>query len=175
MHIKLGLMKQYVKSLDKSGKCFSYITRKFPALSSEKIKAGIFDGPQIRRLIKDPNFTRSMTRLEAAAWNGFVRVVKGFLGGDRARNYQQLVTTMLTAFKAQGARMSIKVYFLFDHLDGFHENLRVSEEQGERLSRHQGDGGTLSRKVGCGNDGRWRETAAKHDRKSRKRSFAQVE
>ena len=34
LHIKLGLMKQYVKSLDKHGACFGYICQKFPALSN---------------------------------------------------------------------------------------------------------------------------------------------
>ena len=52
LYIKLGLMKQYVKALDKTGSCFIYISRKFPGLSTEKLKAGIFDGPQIR-LLKD--------------------------------------------------------------------------------------------------------------------------
>ena len=50
LHIKLGLMKQYVKSLDKHGPCFGYIRQKFPALSNEKLKTEIFDGPKIRQL-----------------------------------------------------------------------------------------------------------------------------
>ena len=43
-HIKLGLMKQFVKALDKHGSCFNYIVQKFPGLSIENLKAGIFDG-----------------------------------------------------------------------------------------------------------------------------------
>ena len=46
LHIKLGLIKQYVKSLDKGGECFKYICHKFSFLSHEKIKAGVFDGPK---------------------------------------------------------------------------------------------------------------------------------
>ena len=53
LYIKLGLMKQYVKSLDKGGECFKYICQKFSFLSHEKIKAGVFDGPKIRQLMKD--------------------------------------------------------------------------------------------------------------------------
>ena len=45
LHIKLGLMKQFVKSLDKDGACFRYLCKVFPGLSQEKLKAGIFDGP----------------------------------------------------------------------------------------------------------------------------------
>ena len=47
LHIKLGIMKQFVKALGKDGDCFKYICMKFPALTMEKLKAGIFDGPQI--------------------------------------------------------------------------------------------------------------------------------
>ena len=42
LHIKLGLMKQFVKALDKEGDCFQYICKAFPGLSNEKLKAGIF-------------------------------------------------------------------------------------------------------------------------------------
>ena len=47
LHLKLGLMKQLVKALDKDGDCFQYICKSFPSLSNEKLKAGIPDGPQI--------------------------------------------------------------------------------------------------------------------------------
>ena len=94
----------------------------------------------------------------------------------------QVVTTMRTAFKHQGARMSIKIHFLFNHLDSFPENLgAVSEEQGERFhqdmkvmeDRYQGRWDVVMMADYC-----WslmRETATKHARKSRKRSFAQLE
>ena len=41
LHIKLGLMKQFVKALDKQGLCFKYISEKFPHLSAEKVKEGV--------------------------------------------------------------------------------------------------------------------------------------
>ena len=53
LHIKLGLMKQFVKALSSDGECFQYIVSAFPALSIEKIKADVFDGPQIRALVRD--------------------------------------------------------------------------------------------------------------------------
>ena len=49
LHIKLGIMKQFVKALEKDGDCFRYICMKFPNLTIEKVKAGIFDGLQIRK------------------------------------------------------------------------------------------------------------------------------
>ena len=56
LHIKLGLMKQFVKALDRSGDCFGYIFSNFPGLSYENKKAGIFDGPQIRTFAQGPVF-----------------------------------------------------------------------------------------------------------------------
>ena len=32
-----------------------------------KLKGGIFDGPQVRQLIRDPEFEKSMTKLELEA------------------------------------------------------------------------------------------------------------
>ena len=91
LHIKLGLMKQFVRALDKDGECFKYICRFFPGLSMEKLKAGIFSGPQIRQIIKDDNFINSMTDIEASAWKSFVLVVQNFLGNHKSANYVELV------------------------------------------------------------------------------------
>jgi len=48
LHIKLGLMKQFMKTLDHDSPCFTYIGQKMRSVSFEKLKAGILDGPQIR-------------------------------------------------------------------------------------------------------------------------------
>lgn len=41
LHIKLGLMKQFVKALPKDGRCFKYLYQKFPHLSEAKLKEGV--------------------------------------------------------------------------------------------------------------------------------------
>lgn len=134
LHIKLGLIKQFVKALDKDGGCFKYICRSFPGLSTEKLKAGIFDGPQIRSLINNNDFTNHMTRVELEAWTSFVSVVKNFLGNHKAADYSKIVAKMLVNFKKLGANMSIKLHYLHSHLDRFPDNLGdYSEEQGERF------------------------------------------
>ena len=103
-------------------------------MSNEKLKAGIFDGPQIRKLMNDPNFTASMTETEFAAWNSFTDVLKILLGNNKANNYIQIVEDMLLKFHNLGAKMSIKIHYFFSHLDRFSENLgKLSEEQGERF------------------------------------------
>ena len=83
-------------------------------MSNEKLKAGIFDGPQIRKLMNDPNFTASMTEKEFAAWISFTVVVKNCLGNNKANI--QIVEDMLSKFQSLGAKMSIKIHYLFSHL-----------------------------------------------------------
>lgn len=134
LHIKLGLMKRFVKALDKNGSCFAYIREKMPHLSTQKIKAGIFNGPQITQIIKDSAFTNSMNEIEKKGWASFVEVVQQFLGNHKAETYVELVNEMLNCFQSLGCNMSIKVHYLHSHLDRFPENLGdTSEEQGERF------------------------------------------
>ena len=54
-HIKLGLMKNFVKTLDKKAG-FKYLYEKCPRLSEAKIKEGVFVGPQILELLRDDTF-----------------------------------------------------------------------------------------------------------------------
>ena len=91
-------MKQFVKALDKDGQCLNYICKMFPGLSSEKLNQGVFDGPDIRKLIKDVNFVCSINALESSAWNPFVAVVKNVVGNHKAHNHKELVDKMLTSY-----------------------------------------------------------------------------
>ena len=106
LHMKLGLIKQFMQALDKDG-CFNYIAKAFPDFSMEKLKTGIFDGPQIRKLKQNQTFTARMTVAERAAWCSYVSVIREFLGNTKARNYRNLVDVMLQNFQALGARVSI--------------------------------------------------------------------
>ena len=183
LHIKLGLMKQLVKALDKDGDCFAYVCKSFPGLSTEKFKGGIFVGPQIRRLINDTTkFEKSMTDIERITWRSFVMVVRNFLGNKKDKDYVELVESLLKNLRDLGANMSIKVHFLQSHLDRFPENCGdVSDEQGERF--HQD-----LKKMEERYQGRWDahmiadycwglqrdDQNIKHSRKSRKRSLLQA-
>ncbi|XP_076813187.1 uncharacterized protein LOC143459793 [Clavelina lepadiformis] len=61
LHIKLGLMRQFFKTLTTESNSFNYLVWAFLGLSIQKIKAGVFDGPQIRQLNKDERFSGSMS------------------------------------------------------------------------------------------------------------------
>ena len=60
LHIKLGLMKNFVKGTDKTGRGLQYVRNKFPNVSDAKIKEGIFIGPQIRELMQDKQFDKDL-------------------------------------------------------------------------------------------------------------------
>ena len=135
LHIKLGLMKNFVVAMDRQGNGFKYLKEKFSALKTEaKLKAGIFIGPEINQLIHDEIFRKELTPLELTAWDAFVVVVQNFLGNERAENYAELIDNMLQAYEMHGARMSLKMHFLHSHLDFFPPNMgNVSDEHGERF------------------------------------------
>jgi hypothetical protein len=127
-------MKNFVKALDKNGKGSAFLKRKFPRVSEAKLSAGIFDGPQIRELMTDNQFTAALNRKEKKAWLAFKTIVTDFLGNHRSPQYQAEVKNLLQCFKLLGARMSLKLHFLSSHLDYFPQNCGdYSEEQGERF------------------------------------------
>ena len=148
----------------------------------EKLKTGIFDGPQIRELMQDQTFTDRITVAERTAWCSYISVIQEFLHNAKPSNYRNFVDVMLQNVQALGARMSIKLHYLFSHLDYFPENLgNVSEEQGKRFhldirttkERYQGrwDSDMMA-------DYRWtliRDcTEQSHSRKSYKQTFLQM-
>lgn len=134
LHIKLGLVKQFVKALNKESAAFMYLQGLFPQLSEAKVKAGIFVGPQIKKIMECEEFAKMLSKNEKAAWNSFVAVVRGFLGNHKAENYAHLVQTLVNNYSKMGCRMSLKVHILDAHLDNFKENMGAySEEQGERF------------------------------------------
>ena len=127
-------MKQFIKALDRDGDCFHYTCSTFPRVSDEKKKAGIFDGPQVRTLLKDKHFMAKMTAAEVRPWVAFTNVVQGFLENKKDDNYEGIVDELLLSLRGLGCRMSIKLHCLHSHLDKFPDSLGdVCGEQGERF------------------------------------------
>lgn len=100
------------------------------------------------------------------------------LGNNKHPDYVKIVNNMLQKFRTLGCNMSLKLHFLFSHLDVFPDNLgAVSEEQGERF--HQ-DIREMERRY----QGRWntsmiadycwmlcRDSTETHKRKSKRQTF----
>ena len=91
LHIKLGLIKYFVKGMDKTGRAFQYVRNEFPNVSDAKIKEGIFIGPQIMEMMQDKQFDEDLNEIERNAWLSFKRICKDFLGNHKAANYQDVV------------------------------------------------------------------------------------
>ena len=134
LHIKLGLVKQFIKALDFKGEVFQEIHSMFSRLLNAKIKEGIFVGLQLRTMLKSESLKAKMNETEKEAWQAVRGVVNGFLGNKRNQNYQELVKKLIKSYQNMGCRMSVKLHFLCSHLDFLQKNLGdFSEEQGERF------------------------------------------
>jgi hypothetical protein len=93
-HIKLGIRKQFVKSLPKTANYFKYLSKTFPNLSEAKLKEGVFVSPDIRKLMFDEDFLLTMTEVEREDWTAFKRVVTKFLGNNKDPDYVTIVANM---------------------------------------------------------------------------------
>ena len=84
--------------------------------------------------MKDAAFTNQMNETEKNVWNSFTALVKNFLGNFQFTKYEELVNSLLKAYKSLGCNMSVKEHFFQSHLDYFSENLeKFSQGQGERF------------------------------------------
>ncbi|XP_053543491.1 glutamate receptor ionotropic, kainate 4 [Ictalurus punctatus] len=118
-------MKQFVTALDKKLAAFKYLQDFFSKLSEAKVKAIVFIGPQIKKILECKEFPKKLTRKEKAVWNSFVLVVRGFLGNHKAENDVELFKTLVKNYGTMGCRMSLKVNILDAHLDKFKENMGI--------------------------------------------------
>ena len=64
LHIKLGLIKHFVKKLNPESDAFKYNQEFFPKLSKAKIKGGVFVGPQLKQLMKSDSFSGKISAIE---------------------------------------------------------------------------------------------------------------
>jgi hypothetical protein len=99
LHIKLGLIKNFVKALDKTGPAFKYLCDKFPQLSIAKVSEGIFVGPDINKLLKDDRFDEILDNTARNAWLSFKSVVSNFLGNNKSSNYVEIINKLLHCYK----------------------------------------------------------------------------
>ena len=67
-------MKIFVKALNKGNPSLRFFQSKFPAVSNAKLGAGVFNGPQIRELIRDTTFNKVLSEAEKRACKSFKNV-----------------------------------------------------------------------------------------------------
>ena len=68
-HVKLGIIKKFAKAMGQSNlDGFAFLCIKFPSIRQAKLQKGIFVVSQIREVLKDPQFEKSLPKLELRAW-----------------------------------------------------------------------------------------------------------
>ena len=102
--------------MDSTGNGILYLRQKFPSKSEAKVKAGVFIGPEIQKLMGDKKFDANLTSKEKAGWDQICLIVKNFLGNYKSPNYVQMITNFLQAYQELEARMSLKIHFLHSYL-----------------------------------------------------------
>ena len=137
LHLKLGLIKQFIKTLVKRNeKAYECLKSIFSKKSESKIKEGIFDGQEIRRLRKNKTFPKVLKNEERRAYNAFCDVCDNVLGNKKVTNYKKIVKEMLHSYKDIGCLMSVKLHYFESHLDLFSSNMTdYSDEHGERMHK----------------------------------------
>lgn len=85
LHIKPGLMKQFVKACPKGGAYFNYLCQSFPSLS--ELKQLVFKGFDIRKLTSESEFDSAMNYLKLQTRVSLKEVISKFLDNNKDSNY----------------------------------------------------------------------------------------
>jgi hypothetical protein len=142
LHIKIGLISQFVKKLYKNDKNngndnlgYQYLQELFHRKSEAKLEAGILNGPDIRLLLKKADeFRELLDDVERRAFNAFVEVCTKFLGGNRSDDYISICKEVGDSFFQMGCNNSPKMHYISNHIDKFPPNCAdFSDEMGERF------------------------------------------
>ena len=78
-------------ALNKESNVFIHLKYIFTYISDAKLTAGIFNGPQIRELMKNNNFDRNMNTKELKSWVALKYIIKYSLGNQRSNNYIDMI------------------------------------------------------------------------------------
>ena len=134
-HIKLGLMKNFVKVMDRIGSVFEYLAEIFPRLSQTKSKRRflwVLRPASSSETICLTTYFR-VTRKKAS--DAFRILPTNFLGNIRAEKYKELIEDMSLNHKPN-CNVSLKIYMLHSHLDVFPDNCDMfSDDHGEIFMR----------------------------------------
>lgn len=77
-----------------------------------------------------------MTDVEENSWEGFVSLVKKFLGDRESEDYRELVESLMENVYVLGGNMSIKIHFFNSHCEMFTANFGdMGDEQSERFQQ----------------------------------------
>ena len=75
------------------------------------MKAGVFDGPKMRQLLKDKEFIETISLVEKNGWIALSLVVSNFLGNTESPEYKEIVKTLLDTSHKLGCNMECQSTF----------------------------------------------------------------
>ena len=85
LHIKLGFMKNFViKGIRQRRQWFSFSLWKIKKKCEKHFFLYIFDGPEIRELMKDASVDESLNPIKLSGWLALKPVIVNFLGNPRS-------------------------------------------------------------------------------------------
>jgi len=103
----------------------------------------IFDGLQIRTMLKDEAFVATMNNDEKTAWLSFKKVVENFLGNHKSDNYAELVADLLRNYKKLSYLMNYKLLSPFASRLLSTKSWRLQRRAKRTISRYQRNGTLL--------------------------------
>ncbi|GFG29879.1 hypothetical protein Cfor_00537 [Coptotermes formosanus] len=92
-------MKNFVKTVDKTGQALRYLAKKFPRISAAEVKEGVFVAQHIRRLFREEQFNRILNSNEKSARNYLQLLEIKFIGNNKADNYSELTKNLLLSYQ----------------------------------------------------------------------------
>ena len=105
------------------------------------MKEGIFDGPQIRKLLKDDENVQTFLLLKWSVLKKergcFKNVVEKFQGNVKSPDWKKQVSRMVDSFQKLKCSMSLKLHFMDSHVEYFSRNLG-NHNEGQDEKFHQG-------------------------------------
>ena len=102
-----------------------------------KILNDVYNGPQIRKLLNDDNFSNSVTQIEQSAWKCFSNVCKNVLGNNVENEWSNIVDEYINSMHKIGCtRMSNRMHLLYKHKDKYEKYLgKFSDNMGNDCIR----------------------------------------
>ena len=94
-------MKNFVKAMDRESSGFAFLQEKLPRMNMEKLKSGIFDGLQMRELMKNLMFDEVLSEAELSAWQSLKSVVTNLLGNQWSAGNQWEISGVRNTRKKQ--------------------------------------------------------------------------
>lgn len=92
-------MENFVKAINKESAAFVFLIQKFLQFSEAKFYAGYFDGPQIKSLMKDEQFHRTMSETKRNVQKTFKSVVNNYLGNCSSSEYGYIIEELMQRLK----------------------------------------------------------------------------